>query len=87
MKTKTYKLRDAKNQEIQSPAPGEIGGHKKLKIYGRLDCPNALRWIDRGHYVQHRVFFRDEQTARSAGYRPCGCCMPKEYRAWKDAQK
>jgi methylphosphotriester-DNA--protein-cysteine methyltransferase len=44
-----------------------------------------LRAIARGGYVRHRVFFRDERTARAAGYRPCGVCMPEKYRAWKKA--
>jgi len=54
--------------------PGTLGGNRWLKIYGRLDCPSALRWIARGHYVRHRVFFADEATARAAGYRPCRVC-------------
>jgi methylphosphotriester-DNA--protein-cysteine methyltransferase len=60
---------------VLSDAPGTLGGHRRLKIYGRLDCPSALRWIARGHYVRHRVFFADEATARAAGYRPCKVCI------------
>jgi hypothetical protein len=40
-----------------SERPGTLGGHRKLKGYGRLDCLSALRWIAKGHYVRHRVFF------------------------------
>jgi len=40
-------------------------------------------WIAKGHYTPHRVFFRDAQTARSAGYRPCAVCLPDEYAHWK----
>jgi methylphosphotriester-DNA--protein-cysteine methyltransferase len=62
---------------------GTLGGHRRSRIYGRLDCPGAERWIARGHYVQHRVFFADEATAVAAGYRPCARCMPAEYAAWR----
>jgi hypothetical protein len=33
--------------------PGTLGGHRRAKIYGRLDCPSALRAIAKGGYVQH----------------------------------
>jgi methylphosphotriester-DNA--protein-cysteine methyltransferase len=52
-------------------------------VYGRLDCPAALRAIARGGYVAERVFFRDEAHAKAAGFRPCGACLPAKYRAWK----
>ena len=57
--------------------------YKKLKIYGKLDCPSANRWINKGYYVQNRVFFENEDTAIEAGYRPCAVCMKKEYKKWK----
>lgn len=66
-----------------SAAPGALGGHRRTKIYGRLDCPAARRAIARGGYVAHRVFFADEATAVAAGYRPCAICLPERYRAWK----
>ncbi len=66
--------------------PGTLGGHKKLKIYGKLDCSSALRWIKKGQYVKYRVFFKDEDTAIEAGYRPCAICMPDEYKEWKNNQ-
>jgi methylphosphotriester-DNA--protein-cysteine methyltransferase len=62
---------------------GTLGGHRGTKIYGRLDCPSALRAIARGGYVKYRVFFADEAAAIAAGYRPCARCMPERYRAWK----
>ena len=83
---KLYRLIGADGKEYLSRAPGTMGGHRKLKIYGRLDCPNALRHIANGHYVKHRVFFADEQTAIAAGYRPCGVCMKEAYKAWKSTQ-
>lgn len=80
---KPYKLVNENGVEILSLNPGTLGGHKKLKIYGRLDCPSALRHIEKGNYIKHRVFFKDEETAIKAGYRPCARCMPKEYKEWK----
>ena len=79
---KTYTLLDRDRRPYQSHAPGTVGGHRRTKIYGRLDCPSALRWIAKGQYVQHRVFFADEDDAIAAGYRPCGHCLRPEYRQW-----
>nr|WP_256873428.1 Ada metal-binding domain-containing protein [Pseudomonas taiwanensis] len=73
----------ADGQTYPSPVPGLLGGHRKSRIYGRLDCPVALRAIARGGYVKERVFFLDEATARAAGYRPCARCMEEAYREWK----
>jgi hypothetical protein len=69
--------------EYASETPGTLGGHRRSKIYGRLDCVGALRWIARGHYVRHRVFFADEATAVACGYRPCAICLPERYAAWR----
>ena len=66
---------------------GTLGGHRRTRIYGRLDCPAALRAIARGGYVVHRVFFLEERHARAAGYRPCSVCLPAKYRAWKSRKK
>ena len=66
-----------------SPTPGQFGGHRRTRIYGRLDCPSARRAIAAGGYVPDRVFFADEQTAVAAGYRPCAVCLPGAYAAWK----
>jgi methylphosphotriester-DNA--protein-cysteine methyltransferase len=60
-----------------------LGGHRRTKIYGRLDCRAAQQAIARGGYVKQRVFFLDEPTAVSAGYRPCAVCLPKRYARWK----
>jgi methylphosphotriester-DNA--protein-cysteine methyltransferase len=81
--TRTYTLIGADGSPYESSAPGTLGGHRRSKVYGRLDCAGALGWIAKGHYVAHRVFFADEPTAIAAGYRPCARCMPEEYRAWK----
>jgi len=68
---------------FRSPVPGTLGGHRRQRIYGRLDCPAALQAIDRGGYVAHRVFFLDAEAAHAAGYRPCAVCMRTAYRQWK----
>lgn len=82
---KAYKLLGADGKPYASTAPGTLGGHKKRKGYGQLDCPSALRWIAKGYYVKYRVFFADEFTAVAAGYRPCATCMPARYILWKKA--
>lgn len=80
---KLYRLLGPDGVEVLSPTPGALGGHRRNRIYGRLDCPGALRWIAKGHYVKQRVFFADEETAVAAGYRPCAVCLPEQYRRWK----
>jgi methylphosphotriester-DNA--protein-cysteine methyltransferase len=80
---RTYTLLDANARAYQSETPGTLGGHRRTKIYGRLDCPGAKRAIERGGYVKHRVFFADDDTAIAAGYRPCARCLPEKYAAWK----
>ena len=78
-----YTLIGEDGRPYESRTPGKLGGHRRNKVYGRLDCAGALRWIAKGHYVKQRVFFADEVTAIAAGYRPCANCMREEYRAWK----
>ena len=85
--TKMYELLNADGKEYMSTSPGKLGGHRRLKIYGRLDCPSANRYIQKGQYVQYRVFFKDEATAIAAGYRPCAVCMKEEYKLWKQSQE
>jgi hypothetical protein len=80
---KTYTLLGPDGRPCRAPTKGTWGGHSRLKIYGRLDCPSAVRAIARGGYVRHRVFFADEDTAIAAGYRPCAVCCAERYRAWK----
>jgi len=53
--------------------------------HGRRGCLSALRWIAKGYYVKHRVFFADEATAIAAGYRPSACCPKERYTIWKQA--
>ena len=74
---------DEDRRPYQSAAAGTLGGYRPGRVYGRLDCPAALRAIARGGYVRHRVFFADEQTAVAAVYRPCAVCLPDEHAQWK----
>lgn len=55
-----------------------LGGNKRLKIYGLLNCKSGRRMK-----VENRVFFASEAEAINLGYRPCGHCMPEAYRQWK----
>ena len=83
----TYVLLGADGRPYTSDVKGQWGGHRRARIYGRLDCPSALRAIARGGYVPHRVFFADEVTAIAAGYRPCANCCADRYQAWKAADQ
>ena len=57
-----------------------LGGNRKLKIYGQLDCRAGKRMK-----VENRVFFENETGAINSGYRPCAVCMRKEYLIWKES--
>ncbi|MBN9618566.1 MAG: metal-binding protein [Actinobacteria bacterium] len=81
-----YLLVGPDGQSYACAVPGTVGGHRRSRIYGRLDCPSALRAIARGGYIRHRVFFANAVSARAAGYRPCGTCLPDDYRAWRLAR-
>lgn len=81
--TKVWKLIAASGEFFDSLVPGTFGGHRKTRVFGRMNCRAALCALEKGGYRQNRVFFLDAQTARAAGYRPCAVCMPAEYKAWK----
>ncbi len=83
MESKTYTLTGKDGKPYQSSTKGTLGGHKKDKIYGTLDCAGAKMWIEKGHYVKQRVFFADEQTAIAVGFRPCARCLKQKYKEWK----
>ena len=65
---RTYTLLGRDGTAYESATAGTLGGHRRTKVYGRLDCSTALRWIAMGKYVQHRVFFADESVAVAAGH-------------------
>ncbi len=71
-----YRLTGADGAITLSPVPGLFGGHKRSRIFGRLDCRVALRFVARGTYSKNRVFFADATTAQAAGYRACKVCRP-----------
>jgi methylphosphotriester-DNA--protein-cysteine methyltransferase len=79
----SYTLLGADGRPLESEAKGQWGGHRRSKVYGRLDCPSALRALARGGYRRQRVFFADEATALAAGYRPCAICCRDRYDAWQ----
>ncbi|WP_276501966.1 Ada metal-binding domain-containing protein [Terrimonas pollutisoli] len=56
-----------------------LGGNSQLKIFGKLNCRSGKRMKK-----INRVFFASKQEAIEQGYRPCGHCMNKEYKAWKN---
>ncbi|TQS42486.1 Ada metal-binding domain-containing protein [Cryptosporangium phraense] len=82
MRREVYTLVGPDGRSYRSGVKGEWGGYRRGKIYGRLDCPSALRAIARGGYVKYRVFFADEATALAAGYRPCGVCCRERHHRW-----
>jgi len=56
-----------------------FGGNLQLNIYGKLNCRAGKRMKK-----ENRVFFRSEKEAIKQGFRPCGHCMNKEYKKWKN---
>lgn len=56
-----------------------FAGNAKLKIYGSLQCGSGKR-MRKGN----RLFFESEENAIQNFYRPCGHCMKKEYKQWKE---
>ncbi|WP_327392273.1 metal-binding protein [Streptomyces sp. NBC_01186] len=81
-----YVLLGADGRPYRAERPGTLGGYRRgrLRIYGRPDCPSALRALAAGGYRRNRVFFADEPTAIAAGYRPCAVCLPVRYTRWKE---
>jgi hypothetical protein len=84
---RTYTLLGTDGKPYQSASKGPWGGHRGTRIYGRLDCPAALRAVGRGGYTRYRVFFADEATAIAADYRPCASCCPDRYQEWKNTRQ
>ena len=84
MGARTYRLIGPDGIAYDSPTKGTLGGHRRSRIYGRLDCRRGAQAIARGGpYATFRVFFADEATAISAGYRPCAVCLRAAYNEWK----
>ena len=51
MEEKLYKLTNENDEIYLSTIPGTLGGNKRLRIYGRLDCPSANMWIKKGYRI------------------------------------
>jgi Metal binding domain of Ada len=83
MTKRTWTLIAKDGKCYASNVPGTLGGHRRGKLYGRLDCRATAAAIAQGGYIRQRVFFLDEATAIYAGYRPCAVCMPMQYARWK----
>jgi methylphosphotriester-DNA--protein-cysteine methyltransferase len=79
----TFTLIGRDGRPRASSRPGKLGGHRRTKIYGRLDCRAARAALARGGYAGHRVFFATAADAVAAGYRPCAVCLPGEYARWR----
>jgi len=78
-----FTLVGADGKPHASAEPGRLGGHRRLRIYGELDCASAVRHVAAGRYVRHRVFFASVTVAILAGYRPCAICRAWDWAAWK----
>ncbi len=83
MADRTYVLTTATGDPVESKTPGQVAASRRTRIYGRLDCPAALKKLRRGGYSSHRVFFADQETALAAGYRPCPTCLQADYESWR----
>jgi hypothetical protein len=79
---KIYRLTAPDGSCYESDTPGDLGGNRNGKIYGRLDCRSAILALPKG-YAKHRVFFKDEAAAIEAGYRPCGHCLKSRHQIWR----
>jgi hypothetical protein len=79
--SQSWKLVDPDGKPYTSAVPGTLGGHRRSRIYGRLDCPIALRAIARDGYVTHRVFFLDSRTRTGRRVPPLRRLPPKGVRA------
>ena len=83
---KKYKLIGPDCQTYLSATPGTFGGHRRQKIYGRLDCSvahcepllGAAMWRTGSFSRMKRLLLpRDIDRAR---------CLPEHYQRWKEAQ-
>ena len=60
----------------------QLAGNSKLKIYGTLNCASG-----KSMKLQNRVFLKNADEALQMGYRPCGHCLPADYKRWKHLDK
>jgi hypothetical protein len=48
----TWTLVGPDRESYANDQPGTLGGHRRSRIYGRLDCLAALRAIAGGHRLE-----------------------------------
>lgn len=84
MNQKLYHLTGPDGQEYETTERGTVYDYKSTKIYGCRDCKVPIPYLERGTYKT--VFFKDEETAVKAGFRPCAKCLPKKYDKWKNGE-
>jgi methylphosphotriester-DNA--protein-cysteine methyltransferase len=60
----------------------QFAGHAKFLIYGTLNCKSGKRMKR-----ENRMFFKTEDEAIKADYRPCGHCMKDKYQQWISLKK
>jgi hypothetical protein len=53
---RAYILVGPVGKPYRSQTPGTLGGNRRGKLYGRLDCRPALRAIAKGGYAKHACF-------------------------------
>ena len=56
-----------------------LAGNSRLRIFGKLRCASGMRMKK-----ENRVFFASKKEALQHGYRPCGHCLHKEYKDWRN---
>ena len=97
MQPKIYHLTGPDGRIYDSTEKGTLGGYdshyqgdyydkNNRNKYGLLNCPAALHALeasDNPPYIKHRVFFKNEDDAIAAGFRPCGTCLTEKFKAWQ----
>jgi hypothetical protein len=74
-----WRLVGPNDKPYASAVPGILGGYRRNRIYGRLDCSTVLCAIAPDGDVNHCVFFPTKERAQAAGCRPCVVCLPMAY--------
>lgn len=59
---------------IYSNKEGRYVGHKKLKVFGKINCKSTENAIE-----PNIVKFHEVKDAIELGYRPCKVCHPMDY--------
>ena len=89
------KMLETVKKEAQNLAQGFLNsdlGKKALKsswCKSEYDFKMSVNINNQIYIIDGQIdlIFKDEETAIDAGYRPCGICMKKEYKKWKENSK